>query len=163
MQIRISQNVQVMIFIAAFVLMVGSIYVVLKMKSGSEAKVIHCASTIDSYVNKSSLHATVTLYLYRGKGSVQISGDYSPSEGTHIPVKSVTSLSYHPEGQDYHIRFTLNKTSFRGETATEDIGHLIPLSLTSNNVDYIYHFEEQGEGSYLIRQNGIPLIMCKKI
>ncbi|WP_320699773.1 hypothetical protein [Enterobacter bugandensis] len=105
----------------------------------------------------------MALYLYRGKGSVQISGDYISPAGVRTPVKLVSGMAYQATGEDYHVRFTGNKTSLRGEEVPDDFTHLLPFSVTSENVDYVYRFRRQNDGSYLIRQNGIPLLLCKNI
>ncbi|VDZ58318.1 Uncharacterised protein [Serratia odorifera] len=163
MQIRTPKNVKVTLFITTLLLLLFSTYSAIMMKKKSDDKIVHCMSAFDSHVDKSSLHATATLYLYRGKGSVQISGDYISPDGTHYPVKSVAGMIYHVDGQDYHVRFTGNNTTFRKDDVNKDFGLLLPFSISSTNIDYVYQFEMQNDGSYLIRQNGNALIMCKKI
>lgn len=71
-------------------------------------------------------------------------------------------MIYHVDGQDYHVRFTGNNTTFRKDDVNKDFGLLLPFSISSTNIDYVYQFEMQNDGSYLIRQNGNALIMCKK-
>ncbi|VTM93055.1 Uncharacterised protein [Raoultella planticola] len=163
MQIRISQNIKIAIFITALILLVVSTGSAVIMKKKADRQIIHCVSAFDSYVDKDSLHATVTLYLYREKGSVQITGDYLSPAGVRTPVKSVTGIIYQRDGQDYHVRFTGNKASFRGGNINDKFDHLLPFSVTSENVDYVYQFRQQNDGSYLIIQNGIPLMLCEKI
>ncbi|WP_165458800.1 hypothetical protein ACSI5N_03580 [Raoultella ornithinolytica] len=133
------------------------------MKNNADRQIIHCESAFDSYVDKNSLHATVTLYLYREKGSLQITGDYLSPAGVHTPVKSVAGIVYQRDGQDYHVRFTGNKVSLQGEDINNKFDYLLPFSVTSENVDYVYQFRQQNDESYLIRQNGIPLMLCNKI
>lgn len=163
MQLRLSPVIRLVGFALSLLAVSYSIYHLLEIKKNSEEKVIHCLSAFESRVNDSRLQAKVTLYLYREKGSVQISGHYSSPAGVQTPVKSVSGIVYQVTGEDYHIRFTGNKTSFNGDDISEAFSHLIPFSVTSENVDYVYQFRQQYDGSYLIRQNGIPLLLCKNI
>ena len=41
--------------------------------------------------------------------------------------------------------------------------HLLPLVLSSRNVEYVYEFQPQSGGDYLIKQHGIPILYCKKV
>lgn len=50
-----------------------------------------------------------------------------------------------------------------GGNINDKFDHLLPFSVTSENVDYVYQFRQQNDGSYLIIQNGIPLMLCEKI
>ncbi|HHT7392510.1 hypothetical protein [Klebsiella oxytoca] len=163
MQLRLSPVIRLAGCALSLLAVSYSIYHLLEIKKRSEEKVIHCLSAFESRVNNSRLQAKVTLYLYREKGSVQISGHYSSPAGVQTPVKSVSGIVYQVTGEDYHIRFTGNKTSFNGDDISEAFSHLIPFSVTSENVYYVYQFRQQYDGSYLIRQNGIPLLLCKNI
>lgn len=163
MQFRLSTVIRIAVCAVSLLMFTYSVHYLLEMKNRLEGNVIHCLSAFDSQVNKSRLQAKVTLYMYREKGSVQISGDYISPEGMQTPVKTVSGIAYQVKGEDYHIRFTGNKTSLRGEDIHEALSHLLPFSVTSENVDYIYHFRQLNDGSYLIRQNGIPLLLCKNI
>ncbi|HHT3529028.1 hypothetical protein ACVGWG_04495 [Enterobacter asburiae] len=163
MQIKLSTFIKIAAFTVSALLLIYSVYAFLGMKKKASGKIIHCTSAFDSQVNKSSLHAVVTLYLYRNKGSVQISGDYISPAGEHTPVKSVAGIIYQNDGQDYHVRFTGNKTSFSGKDLKEEFNLLVPFSFTSKNIDYVYQLQQQTDGSYLVRQYGVPLVMCKKI
>lgn len=163
MQLRLSTVIRIAISAVSILIFAYSIYHLLEMKNRLEENVIHCMSAFDSQINNSRLQAKVTLYMYREKGSVQISGDYISPEGMQTPVKTVSGITYQVKGEDYHVRFTGNKTSLRGDDIDEALSHLLPFSVTSENVDFIYLFRQQNDGSYLIRQNGIPLLLCKKI
>ncbi|BDO04521.1 hypothetical protein KAM622c_41080 [Klebsiella quasipneumoniae subsp. quasipneumoniae] len=112
MQLRLSPVIRLVGFALSLLAVSYSIYHLLEIKN-SEEKVIHCLSAFESRVNDSRLQAKVTLYLYREKGSVQISGYYSSPAGVQTPVKSVSGIVYQVTGEDYHIRFTGNKTSLR--------------------------------------------------
>lgn len=163
MQLRLPTLIRIAGCAVSLLILFFSVDHLIEIKKRSDGRLIHCMSAFDSKVNKSRLLAKVTLYLYREKGSVQISGDYISPTGVLMPVKSVSGIAYQITGEDYHVRFTVNKTSFRDEDIHEDFKHLLPFAVTSENVDYIYQFRQQTDGSYLIRQNGIPLLLCKNI
>ncbi len=163
MQFKLSTTIRIVVCAISLLLLTYSIYYMLTMKNRLEGNVIHCMSAFESQINNSRLQAKVTLYMYRGKGSVQISGDYISPEGIQTPVKTVSGIAYQVKGDDYHVRFTGNKTSLRRDDIQEALSHLLPFSLTSEDFDFIYQFHQQNEGTYLIRQNGIPILLCKKI
>lgn len=163
MQFRLSTVIRITVCTLSLLVLCYSVYHLLKLKKSSEGRVIHCMAAFDSQVNKNRLNAKVMLYLYREKGSIQISGDYTSPAGEQTPVKLVSGITYEVTGEDYHVRFTGNKTSFQSKDIHETFSHLLPFSVNTENVDYIYQFREQSDGSYLIRQNGIPLLLCKNI
>lgn len=163
MQLRLSTIIRIAGCAVSLLIFIYSVHHLLAIKNKAAGSVIHCLSSFDSQVNNSHLHATVTLYLYREKGSVQIVGEYISPAGVQVPVKLVSGLVYQATGEDYHVRFTGNTTSFRGDDMNDDFRHLLPFSVTSENVDYVYQFRQQNDGSYLIQQNGTPLLLCKKI
>lgn len=163
MQFRLSSVIRIAVCALSLMAFLYSVQHLLAVKNKSEGTVIHCLSAFDSQVNNSRLLGKVTLYLYRGKGSLQISGDYISPAGVLTPFKLVSGMAYQATGEDYHVRFTGNKTSFRGGDIPDELSHLLPFSVTSENVDYVYRFRQQNDGSYLIRQNGIPLLLCKNI
>lgn len=163
MQFRLSPVIRIAGCAVSLLVFIYSVQHLVVLKNKSEGHVIHCQSPFDSQVNNSRLQGKMTLYLYRGKGSLQISGDYISPTGVRTPVKLVSGMAYQATGEDYHVRFTGNKTSFRGDDVPDDFSHLLPFSVTSENVDYVYRFLQQNDGSYLIRQNGIPLLLCKNI
>ncbi|BDO04520.1 hypothetical protein [Klebsiella quasipneumoniae] len=94
MQLRLSPVIRLVGFALSLLAVSYSIYHLLEIKKNSEEKVIHCLSAFESRVNDSRLQAKVTLYLYREKGSVQISGYYSSPAGVQTPVKSVSGIVY---------------------------------------------------------------------
>lgn len=163
MQLRLSPVIRIAVCVVSILMFTYSVHYLLEMKNRLEGNVIHCMSAFDSQINNSRLQAKVTLYMYHERGSVQISGDYISPEGMQTPIKMVSGIAYQVKGDDYHVRFTGNKTSLRGDDIHEALSHLLPFSVTSENVDFIYQFHQQIEGTYLIRQNGIPLLLCKKI
>lgn len=163
MQLRLSTVIRIAGCAVSLLVLSYSVHHFLGIKKRSEGRVIHCLSAFESRVNKSRLQAKVTLYLYREKGSLQISGDYISPAGVRVPVKLVSGIAYQAAGEDYHVRFTGNKTSYRGDDIHDEFIHLLPLAVTSQNVNYVYHLRQQNNGSYLIRQNGIPLLLCKNI
>lgn len=103
----------------------------------------------------------MTLYLSRGKGSLQNSGDYITPAGVRTQVKLVSCMAFQATGEDYHARFTGNKTSFRGDDALDELSYQLPFSLTSEKMDYVYRYRQQNDGGGLIWQHSIPLLMCK--
>lgn len=163
MQIRLSPFIRIAGCAVSLLLFIYSVHNLLVMKQRAAGKVIHCMSAFESQLNKSRLNAKMTLYLYREKGSVQISGDYISPSGVHTPVKYVSSIEYQVVDADYHMRFTGNKISLRNGAVKDEFNHLLPFSVTTRNVDYIYQLWQQTDGSHLIRQNGIPLILCRKV
>lgn len=163
MQVRLSPVIRIAGCAVSMLIFFYSVQRLVALKNQSEGTLIHCLSAFDSQVNNSRLQGKVTLYLYRGRGSLQISGDYISPAGVHTPVKLVSGMAYLTTGEDYHVRFTANKTSFRGDDVPDEFSHLLPFSMTSEKVDYVYRLRQQYDGSYLIRQNGIPLLLCKKI
>lgn len=162
MQNGLFQTMKITILALSILLLVISGFYFSILKSRADNRVIHCSSAFDSYVANDSLHAKFTLYLYRGKGNVQIVGDYISSDGIKKPVKSVTGVEYQTDGENYHVRFTGNRKSFISEEKEKRFFHLVPFSLSSENIDYIYQIQQTSENSYIIGQNGIPLISCKK-
>lgn len=163
MQLRLSPVIRIAGCAVSMLIFFYSVQRLVALKNKSEGTLIHCLSAFDSQANNSRLQGKVTLYLYRGRGSLQISGDYISPAGVHTPVKLVSGMAYLTTGEDYHVRFTGNKTSFRGDDVPDEFSHLLPFSMTSEKVDYVYRLRQQNDGSYLIRQNGIPLLLCKKI
>lgn len=163
MQFRLPTVIRIAACTVSLLAFCYSVVHLLEMKKRSEGRVIHCLTVFDSQVNKNRLRAKMTLYLYRGRGSIQISGDYISPAGDQTPVKLVSGIAYQVTGEDYHVRFTGSKTSFQEEDIHEAFSHLLPFSVTSENVDYVYQLRKQNDGNYLIRQHGIPLLLCKKI
>lgn len=163
MQFRLPTALRITACTVSLLVFCYSVYHLLELKKRSEGRVIHCMAAFNSQVNQNRLNAKVTLYLYREKGSIQISGDYISPARQQTPVKLISGIAYQVTGEDYHVRFTGNKTSYQSEDIHEAFSHLLPFSVTSENVDYVYQFREQSDGSYLIRQHGIPLLLCKNI
>lgn len=163
MQFRLSTIIRITVCTVSLLVFFFSGYHLLELKKRSEGRVIHCLAAFDSQVNNNRLNAKVTLYLYKEKGSLQISGDYTSPTGEQTPVKLVSGMAYQVTGEDYHVRFTGSKASFQAEEIQEAFSHLLPFSVNSENVDYVYQLQEQSDGSYLIKQHGIPLLMCKNI
>lgn len=163
MQFRLSTIIRITVCTLSMLVFFFSGYHLLELKKRSEGRVIHCLAAFDSQVNNNRLNAKVTLYLYREKGSLQISGDYTSPAGEQTPVKLVSGMAYQVTGEDYHVRFTGSKASFQAEEIQEAFSYLLPFSVSSENVDYVYQFQEQSDGSYLIKQHGIPLLLCKNI
>lgn len=163
MQNRLSTIIRIAVLAVSLLILIYSIHVLQNMKHSEAGKIIHCRSAFDSQVNSSRLHAAVILYLYREKGSLQIIGDYISPAGVTVPVKLIAGVVYQADGQDYHVRFTGLKNSLGKEAISDDFPYLLPFTVTSENVDYLYQLQQQDEGSYLIRQDDIPLVLCKKI
>ncbi|HGX3398370.1 TPA: hypothetical protein ACNH9M_004517 [Enterobacter hormaechei] len=163
MQLRLFTVIRIAGCAGSLLLFIYSVHHFLGINKRSEGRVIHCLSAFERRVNNSRLRAKMTLYLYRGKGSLQISGDYISPAGVRAPVKMVSGIAYQAAGEDYHVRFTGNKTSYRGDDIHDEFTHLLPLTVTSQDVNYVYHLRKQNNVSYLIRQYGIPLLLCKNI
>lgn len=125
MQLRLSPVIRIAGCAVSMLIFFYSVQRLVALKNKSEGTLIHCLSAFDSQVNNSRLQGKVTLYLYRGRGSLQISGDYISPAGVHTPVKLVSGMAYLTTGEDYHVRFTGNKTSFRGDDVPDEFSHLL--------------------------------------
>jgi hypothetical protein len=143
--------------------MVASLSLFFLYKSNTESVMINCRSDFDSYVGVKKLHAHVELYLKNGKGSAMIVGDYRNESGVDTPMKLLTEFNYRAYGNLFHIRVRAQQSTVKYSSGANQFNYLLPLILNSKNIEYVYEFLPQGEGDYLIKQNGTPLFYCKKV
>lgn len=163
MQNRLPKKIKIIMLACSVILMALSACAYYWARMNSSIKMVHCTSVFESHVDNNSLHAVVSIYLYQGKGSLLIIGDYIPISGESIPIKISSGIRYYTNGTNVHLMFTDRNSSIQDESVNSVLQHLLPFSLNSKNIDYIYVFQRQAEGNYLIKQNGTPLIYCKKL
>ncbi|MDU7347516.1 MAG: hypothetical protein E7L23_18870 [Klebsiella grimontii] len=124
---------------------------------------VKCRGEFESHIGADSLAANVGVNFEKGKGILNIAGEVHGKESLIKYIKIATVFNYSTHGKLMYIKVSQQYSSISVGEIESKLQHLLPLVLSSRNVEYVYEFQPQSGGDYLIKQHGIPILYCKKV
>ena len=115
---------------------------------------VKCRGEFESHIGVDSLAAN---------GILNIAGEVHGKESSIKYIKIATVFNYSTHGKLMYIKVSQQYSSISVGEIESKLQHLLPLVLSSRNVEYVYEFQPQSGGDYLIKQHGIPILYCKKV
>ncbi|EOI1394313.1 TPA: hypothetical protein LVL69_005510 [Klebsiella oxytoca] len=150
-----------LIFFAAFFLMVSLVIMIITIESYDNLNV-KCRGEFESHVSSNKLIANVGVSFTGGKGVVIIVGNFHGDNDELRNIKVTTVFNYSLYGKLMYLTVNQQHSSISDIDISDKLQHLLPMVLSSRDIEYVYEFQPQSGGDYLIKQHGIPIFYCKK-
>lgn len=124
---------------------------------------VKCRGEFESHVNNNKITANVGVSFSGGKGVVIISGSFYGGDDEIRNLKITTIFNYSLYGKLMYLTVSQQHSSVSDVELIEKLQYLLPMVFSSQGIEYVYEFQLQNGGDYLIKQHGIPILYCKKI
>ncbi|EJV1071183.1 hypothetical protein N6A11_003188 [Klebsiella oxytoca] len=123
---------------------------------------VKCRGEFESHVNDNKISANVGVSFSGGKGVVIISGIFYGGGDEIRNMKVTTVFNYSLYGKLMYLTVSQQHSSISDTEFNEKLQYLLPMVFSSRDIEYVYEFQLQSGGDYLIKQHGIPILYCKK-
>lgn len=150
-----------LVFLAVVFLLVSIITLVATVKHYDSLDV-KCRGEFESHVNNNQVIANVGVSFTGGKGVVIIAGNFQDANNEVENLKVTTVFNYTVYGKLMYLTVTQQHSSIADVELNDKLQHLLPMIFSSRDIEYVYEFQQQKGGDYLIKQHGIPILYCKK-
>ncbi len=124
---------------------------------------VKCRGEFESHIDASTLIANVGVNFEKGRGILTIAGRFQEGNNALEYIKIATVFNYEVYGKLTYIKVSQQHSSISAGDIDSKLQHLLPMVFSSRDVEYVYEFQLQNGGDYLIKQHGIPILYCKKV